>query len=348
MQTRNFQERIHKLMDTNLPFFIIRKGGSTTVQILQQKDINLHKKQHDTLTCCCFSKFNNTEVQYFIYGEVYDEFTYEFDGDLEEFTQHSYDEVSPTDRLNHMNLVKKGIAAIASGDMEKVVLSRKRDIQTTLSYPQIADRLFRAYPDNHTYFFHHPKLGTWCGSTPEVLLTYSGKMLQTVALAGTALFNAKNNHVWGEKERHEQQIVTDSIVSILKSHAIENIQIDGPKTVRSGDLIHLKTEIYAAAKQEQISRILGDLHPTPAVCGLPKNAARDFILQHENYSRSFYTGYFGIVSPEQSDYYVNLRCMELHEGYATVYAGGGITLQSDAELEFQETENKMEAMMRLF
>ncbi|ARN77442.1 hypothetical protein BST97_05275 [Nonlabens spongiae] len=347
MHFKNIQERIQKLLDADLPFFVFRKGGSTTVQILQQKNLKLHKRQHDTLTCCCFSKFKNNDNQYFIYGEVYDEFTIDFHASIDEFKSDFFGETTLADRLNHMNLVKKGVAAIASGKLEKVVLSRKRDIQTTLSYPQIADRLFKAYPDNHTYFFHHPKVGTWCGSTPEVLLSYSGNILNTVSLAGTALFNAKKDHVWGEKERHEQQIVTDSIVSILKYHGTENVQTDGPKTIRSGDLIHLKTEISAAAKQDQISSILSDLHPTPAVCGLPKDVALDLILEHENYDRAFYTGYFGIISPKESDYYVNLRCMRLKENIATIYAGGGITLQSDPELEFLETENKMKAMMRV-
>ena len=347
MSNGNFNHRIQKLLQSDLPFFVFRKGGSTTVQMLQQKDLKLHKRQHDTLTCCCFSKFENNDNQYFIYGEVYDEFTIDFDAFEEEFNSDFFGDTAPVDHLNHINLVKKGVAAIASGKLEKVVLSRKRDIQTSLSYSQIADRLFKAYPDNHTYFFHHPKIGTWCGSTPEVLLTYSGKMLQTVALAGTALFNAKKDHVWGGKERHEQQIVTDSIVSILKSHKTENVQTDGPRTIRSGDLIHLKTEISALAKRHQVSPILNNLHPTPAVCGLPKKAARDFILQHEKYDRAFYTGYFGIVSPEQSDYYVNLRCMQLKEGSAIVYAGGGITLNSNPEQEFMETENKMKSMLRV-
>lgn len=347
MPNGNLSHRIQKLLESNLPFFVFRKGGSQTVQVLQQKDQKLHKSQHDTLTCCCFSKFENKDNQYFIFGEVYDEFTIDFDEVREGIDHDSLGDVSPTDRLKHIELVKKGVAAIAFGKLEKVVLSRKRDIKTHLSYSQIADRILKIYPDNHTYFFHHPKIGTWCGSTPEVLLSYSGNILYTVALAGTALFNEERDHVWGEKERHEQQIVTDSIVSILKSHETENVQLDGPKTIRSGDLVHLKTEIRATVKRDKIGSILNDLHPTPAVCGLPKDAARNFILKHEHYDRAFYTGYFGVVSPEQSDYYVNLRCMQLKEDHAILYAGGGITLKSISEHEFMETENKMKSMLRV-
>ncbi len=347
MPNGNLSHRIQKLLESNLPFFIFRKGGSQTVQILQQQDLKLHKSQHDILTCCCFSKFENKDNQYFIYGEVYEEFTIDFVAVSEEIKHDSFDNVRSIDRLKHIDLVEKGVAAIASGELEKVVLSRKRDIKTRLSYSQIADRLFKMYPDNHTYFFHHPKIGTWCGSTPEVLLSYSGNILHTVALAGTALFNEERDQVWGEKERHEQQIVTDTIVSILRSHDTKNVQIDGPKTIRSGDLAHLKTEIRAIVNRHKIGSILNDLHPTPAVCGLPKDAARDFILKHENYDRAFYTGYFGVVSPEQSDYYVNLRCMQLKEDHGIVYAGGGITLKSIPELEFMETENKMKSMLRV-
>ncbi len=89
------------------------------------------------------------------------------------------------------------------------------------------------------------------------------------------------------------------------------------------------------------------LHPTPAVCGLPKEAAKQFILENESYHRKFYTGFLGELNidfktfkKEYSDLFVNLRCMDIENNAATLYVGCGITKDSIPEMEFMETVNK--------
>ena len=104
------------------------------------------------------------------------------------------------------------------------------------------------------------------------------------------------------------------------------------------------------------------MHPTPAVCGYPKQKAKDFILQNETYSRAYYTGFLGELNLKQSktrntnrrnvennayatvktysNFYVNLRCMQFKDDKALIYVGGGITKDSVAENEWEETLNK--------
>ena len=90
-----------------------------------------------------------------------------------------------------------------------------------------------------------------------------------------------------------------------------------------------------------MKNLLNTLHPTPAVCGLPKEAAKSFILRNENYDRTFYTGFLGEININLvTDLFVNLRCVEIEEGFAKVYVGGGITEESIPEKEWLETHFK--------
>jgi len=83
------------------------------------------------------------------------------------------------------------------------------------------------------------------------------------------------------------------------------------------------------------------LHPTSAVCGMPREAAQEFIAQHENFDRSYFAGFLGPVNlGEETNIYVNLRCARLEGEKAWLYAGAGITEDSDPQKEWEETEMK--------
>ena len=87
--------------------------------------------------------------------------------------------------------------------------------------------------------------------------------------------------------------------------------------------------------------VLNAIHPTPAVGGNPLNASLDLIRNLEAHKRSFYCGYLGLEQSDQSSYFVNLRCMQVHSDGCTLYAGGGITAESDPEKEWEETTAKL-------
>ena len=109
----------------------------------------------------------------------------------------------------------------------------------------------------------------------------------------------------------------------------------------AGELIHLKTTIEFIAPAAKRLLLAEILHPTPAVVGFPKDEAIRFIMDHENYNREIYAGYIGPISKDTMDVFVNIRCMQWRPEYALVYAGAGITLASNANLEWEETENKL-------
>ena len=127
-----------------------------------------------------------------------------------------------------------------------------------------------------------------------------------------------------------------------------------PYTQRAGHLLHLRTDIDGEMTgAEDLAELIQKLHPTAAICGLPRKEALRFIQNKENYSRDYYTGFMGeLNAPMQgeSNLFVNLRCMQLFpkEQKAWIYVGGGITASSDPEREWQETQAKSETMKRVF
>ena len=273
---------------------------------------------------------------------------------------------STAERKKHIELVQKGIDAIKEGRFRKVVLSRKEEVQSTnIDTILLFRRLLSKYPDAFVYLMHHPRVGTWLGATPEKLLEVERNRFKTMALAGTQKYIDTTDVVWGEKEREEQQIVTDSILDNLKE-SLYNIRTTGPYTTRAGALLHLRTDIEGEIKSRNEKKLIASLHPTPAVCGLPKKEAKDFILEHENYDREFYTGFLGEINMPQevkrssnrrnqenqayssivprTSFFVNLRCMKISNNLAEIFVGGGITVDSKPEAEWEETQNKAGTM----
>ena len=108
-----------------------------------------------------------------------------------------------------------------------------------------------------------------------------------------------------------------------------------------------KKERKQKSAGEEREELAQNLHPSPAICGMPTEKARHLITEIENHDRAFYTGYFGPISNERTDLYVNLRCMQWHKDYLEIYVGGGITAESDPEKEWQETCDKMQTMLQL-
>ena len=137
---------------------------------------------------------------------------------------------------------------------------------------------------------------------------------------------------------------------MLPEAGVNDIHEQGPQTVAAGNVVHLQTvfraELPAAERLQLANRVLAELHPTSAVCGMPKHKALSFILAHESYDRSFYSGFLGPVHIDgHSSLYVNLRCMQLHAQSASLYVGAGVTADSDPEAEWRETEMKAETVL---
>src|SRR5690606_32711850 len=108
-------------------------------------------------------------------------------------------------------------------------------------------------------------------------------------------------------------------------------------THRAGSLLHLRSDITGILKNGKatLTTIAAAVHPTPAVCGSPRKAARDFIMENEGYDREFYTGFLGPIMDNgaSASLLVNLRCMKIYGNTARLFMGGGITIGSQPNEE---------------
>ncbi len=267
-------------------------------------------------------------------------------------TPSSKNEVGISDSLTdekeaqskHIRLVQKAIDFIRKGNVNKVVISRS--FNKPFERDQIGilfEALLVAYPTAFVYFWHHPKVGLWMGATPEKLFCLNDDSFATMALAGTQLYS--DEIIWTNKEKEEQQWVTDYITDKLLP-IVSHLEISKSYTEKAGHLAHIRTDIKGSLTNHiSLKDLILRMHPTPAVCGFPRSVAKDFILGNENYNREFYTGFLGeINSNNKSELYVNLRCMQLKNTHATLYVGGGITKDSIAENEWEEIQNKAQVL----
>lgn len=201
------------------------------------------------------------------------------------------------------------------------------------------------YPNSFVYAVSSAVTGTWIAATPEILLNTNYSIIKTIALAGTMLNNSTSK--WGEKEIDEQHKVALFINKIAHKNNLTKISENGPSDLLTGHLKHLCTYFSFKYDQSKIAHFIAELNPTPAVGGLPKKTAIEFIKQNENLERKFYTGFVGIMNKKETALFVNLRCMELFKNKLHLYAGCGITKNSDANAEWQETANKL-AILRKY
>jgi isochorismate synthase len=255
-------------------------------------------------------------------------------------------------------MVEKSVQQIQAKAFQKVVLSRTKAID----YPQNFDiwlifkHLCQLYPKAFRYLFHLPNVGTWMGASPETLILMDEKQtFQTVALAGTQAYHSEkplSEAVWTQKEIEEQALVSRYIINCFKKIRLREFEEEGPKTVVAGNLLHLKTTFTVDTQEvnfPQLGTVMLDLlHPTSAVCGMPKEPALAFIQANEGYNRSFYSGFLGPVNVNQASHlFVNLRCLQLFRQQIWLYAGAGITEDSIPDKEWRETEIKCNTMLKV-
>lgn len=234
---------------------------------------------------------------------------------------------------------------------KKLVLSRPAfcTIDDDFSPLNTFVKACNAYPRMMIYLCHTPTTGTWLGSTPEILLSGHAQNWNTVALAGTMpIVDNEETAEWSAKNKEEQALVAEYVRKIVKKHGRKMAE-KGPYTARAGQLVHLKTDFHFQLKETGfLGDLLKELHPTPAVCGIPKSEAYQFIPENEGYERRYYSGFIGWLDPEgTTDIYVNLRCMEIRANQAKLYAGGGILSSSEVRSEWEETGEKLKTMKNI-
>ncbi|HLO89717.1 MAG: chorismate-binding protein [Chloroflexota bacterium] len=246
----------------------------------------------------------------------------------------------------YMNGIKSIISQIKQGTIQKAVLSRviRLPFEVIAEAPLLFKNLSAAFPNAFVYLLYSPLTGVWLGATPELLLSSTGQRISTMALAGTRKAGTIGD--WGKKEVVEQEWVSKYVREKLSESGCTGIEQSRTYTVLAGNVEHLRTDFVAMILGKNLQNLLNKIHPTPAVCGWPTKEASNIISSAENYDRSYYTGYLGPVNIDQKvTLFVNLRCLQAINSQAAIYAGGGITIDSDPVKEWEETSIKSRTLL---
>lgn len=246
----------------------------------------------------------------------------------------------------YLQKLEEVITIIKENDLPKLVLSRRKIFTdfNEIDLKESFNNLCRNYPNAFKYLFFDGKT-SWMGAFSEVLGKYnkSTHEFETMSIAGTIPVSEE----WTEKEIEEQKPVSSYIRNILEKYSHSNpVQESETYDHISGNIKHLKTDFKIKIDPENLDTIIQELHPTPAVCGIPKDFCREVIEKVEKFPRELYAGYIKIETENYIQYFVNLRCARLYKNSVHLFVGGGITAQSNPEKEWNETELKSEAVLK--
>lgn len=369
MERDQFYDRIRENLSNQLPTVVYRKPNSSTIQAILPPTNALQYVVDYNEEGFVFAAFDKNQAPLLITGE-HISCNQEETTTITHVTENNTHEDN-TARNLHIDRVKKAIAYIKDSHLKKVVLSRKQIIPIKTDRLALFKQLEKTYKSAMTYLFYHPKVGTWLGATPETLVQFDANKFSTMALAGTQPFTGKMNLEWGEKEKQEQQFVVDEILERLSLIPQLRPKASPRITHQAGNVMHLLTKITGTfpANEVNLKDLIHKLHPTAAVCGLPRELAKSYIDELEDYDREFYTGFLGELNlknintrnpnkkniensayftlKRQSTLFVNLRCMQIKDNEAIIYVGGGITEYSNPVDEWLETVNKAQTMVRI-
>lgn len=263
-----------------------------------------------------------------------------------------------TNPSDFSELVHACIQKAESEQVEKIVPSQFADVDLPENFDVVKtfNLLCEKHPNAFVSLVTSPETGTWLGASPELLVSVDAQeKFKTIALAGTQKSPPNVNLksvAWTQKEIEEQALVSRYIINCFKKIRVREYIEHGPHTVVAGSLLHLRTDYEVNMREINFPQLgsvmLKLLHPTSAVCGMPFEPAIDFLLKNEGYDREFYSGFLGPVNFDgESRLFVNLRCMQIFERTARIYAGAGVTADSVMEHEVDEVEMKIKTLSQI-
>jgi isochorismate synthase len=241
----------------------------------------------------------------------------------------------------YLQSVMEAKTAIEQHRFDKVVLARNKWIEGRVDYNAMFANMLQKYPNAFVFACVTEDGLLMVGATPETLLNYNGTTLFTEALGGTLY-----NNTYGDKELKEHQQIRDYIEQQILSLELSTT-IDAIKTKQAGNVSHL-CSIFSVSVNDanKVNQLLERLHPTPAVCGFPKESALKFILENEGFDRGYYAGFLGPISHDNHQHlFVNLRSGMGYQNGLMLMAGAGINEMSIEEDEWLETERKMDTLL---
>lgn len=258
--------------------------------------------------------------------------------------------------------VREALAEIAAGNLQKVVLSRSLHVEALLDHSALLRTLASRNPLGYTYAIPLPPLPgesgrrSLIGASPELLLARRGNQVISNPLAGSIPRSSDpvedkrraEGLLRSGKDLHEHALVVDAVAAALRPYCTQLAVPARPSLVSTPTMWHLSSEVTGTLLDSRTTslELALALHPTPAVCGYPTQAAREFIQRVEGFDRGYFTGLVGWCNAQgDGEWAVTIRCAEVGEHSATLYAGAGIVAGSDPALELAETAAKLSTML---
>ena len=251
--------------------------------------------------------------------------------------------INSTNKKSYIESVNKTISKCKKGEIDKCIISRIITEKININnFFLLYQNLTNQYQHGLKYILNHPEHGMWIGISPETLIKGNKKNgFYSHALAGSKGLNSKKS--WTEKEINEHQFVVDYIKEKINLFG-ETIKTSNRYEKVAGNIVHLNQDFYFRIKTD-LFNFIQQLHPTPAIAGIPLDKSLDFISKAETHSRSFYSGFIGTMKKDACNLYVNLRCGRITQNEIQLFVGGGITDNSIPNEEYLETEIKSQTLL---
>ena len=260
-------------------------------------------------------------------------------------------EIDDDDRAKTHDLVSRTIDRVRSGALSKVVLARTVRAEATVDIPRLTQVLVERYPGCVTFAFE--RNGEWfVGATPELLVRMDGNEMTSAAVGATAprYEDPERDRIELEslrtaKQLEEQDLVVHAIVDALdRVGVIADVKAQQVMELRR--VRHLATEIVGTAPAGVgLLDLVGALHPTPAVGGVPGSGALVWMRDNEPFTRGWYAAPIGIIQLNGSgEFRVALRSARIMDDAVHLYAGAGIVAGSEADAEMDEIDLKLGVM----
>jgi menaquinone-specific isochorismate synthase len=246
--------------------------------------------------------------------------------------------------------VKKAVERINNKELDKVVLARDLNARAdeNLDSRYLLNKLSDSYPECWTF-----SVDGLIGATPELLIRRNGDSVLSRVLAGTIKRDESATDselattlLQSGKDLDEHEFAVSSVATSLALHCTDMNVPKTPKVLRLANVAHLATDISGTLVDAAPALVLaGSLHPSAAICGTPTGRAKSLIQELEQMDRNRYTGPIGwINSKGDGELGIALRCAEIKENTARLFAGCGIVSGSTPEDELIESNAKFSAM----
>ena len=253
--------------------------------------------------------------------------------------------------------VEAVLGRITAGEVDKVVLARALDFRPgrRLDPVGLALALWSGNSRSHVFFFQPGRGTALVGASPEILAEVRGCTVRATAVAGSApsaVSAAERGRfavrlLESAKDRAEHDFVARHIEGALADLGCRVRRDVSPAVLDLGAIQHLETEVTAEVPPGVTAlELLAVLHPTPAVCGYPRDAARAILEEAEPFDREWYAGPVGWLTSDGDARFVPALRSAMWKGDSwRLYAGAGIVAGSDPEREWEETELKFRPML---